>query len=207
MHMPKLPTYYYDHNAHQMLPMLREITIYVDTSAFQSNAAQHSTDPKSVANFTAMQTLNRWQLPGRYRLHVSNLNYQEISKTNNPTQMAKLREDYDAFGKVALNERLLFFSTAFDQRGGFVCSPIMSDIQDEPTRDELIKIGLTRDDAEHISQARANNCDYFLTRDEDTIIKYRDEIERRFPVKVRTPVEMVKELQSRGVFRTTTMER
>jgi hypothetical protein len=84
------------------------------------------------------------------------------------------------------------------QRGGFVCSPIMSDIQDEPTRDELMKIGLTRDDAEHISQSRANNCDYFLTRDEASIIKYRDEIENRFPVKITTPVEMVGKLQSLG---------
>jgi len=198
MHMSKLPTYYYDHNTHQKLPMLGEITIYLDTSAVQSNASRHTMDSKSITNLAAMETLNQWQLPGRFKLLASRLNDQQISKTNNPTQKAKLREEYDTFSKVALNERLLFMSTVYDRFGGFVCSPIMADIQDEPTRDELIKIGLTRDDAEHISQARANNCDYFLTRDEASIIKYRDEIENRFPVKIRTPVEMVGDLQSLG---------
>jgi hypothetical protein len=149
-----------------------------------------------MANLTAVEKIHKGQASGRYKLLASKLNDQQISKTKDPDQKAQLRDDYDAFGKVALNERLLFFSTVFDQRGGFVCSPIMSDIQDEPTRDELLKMGLDRDDADHISQALANNCDYFLTRDESTIIKYRDEIERRFPVKIRTPLEMVGQLQS-----------
>jgi hypothetical protein len=62
-----------------------------------------------------------------------------------------------------------------------------------------MKIGLTRDDAEHVSQALSNKCGYFLTRDEETIIKsYRNEIEARYPVKIRTPVEMVSELQILG---------
>lgn len=83
-----------------------------------------------------------------------------------------------------------------DQYGGFVCSPIMSDIQHEPTRDQLIQIGLSREDAEHISQAIANQCDYFLPKDEATIIKYRDQIRKRFFKKLRTPVELVVDFHS-----------
>jgi len=196
--MPKLPTYYYDHNAHQMLPTLREITIYVDTSAFQSNAAQHS-DDKSVAEHAAIEKLKAGEASARYKLFASSLTEREISNTKDQSQRANLRKDHDTLGKVAQNERLLGFNTVFDWTGGFVCSPIMSDIQDEQTRDELIEIGLSRDDADHISQALSNNCDYFLTRDIKTIIKkYRDDIEKRFPIKIRTPVEMVGKLQSLG---------
>jgi hypothetical protein len=38
----------------------------------------------------------------------------------------------------------------------------------------------------------------FVTRDDKTIIKHRDKIEKRFPVKIKTPVEMVSELKSLG---------
>jgi hypothetical protein len=59
-------------------------------------------------------------------------------------------------------------------------SPIISDVQDEAIRAELMKRGLKQRDAEHITQAVCNNCDVFLTRDKG-IRKRRDWLEQRFP--------------------------
>jgi hypothetical protein len=50
-------------------------------------------------------------------------------------------------------------------------------------------MGLTRKDAEHLTQAICNHSDVFLTRDEKSIIKHRAKIEARFPIKVRKPSE------------------
>ena len=151
-------------DSHQM-----EIGIYVDTSAFLSNAGQHS-DPKSVAEAAAIEKLKPEHASGRYKLFFSSLNEREISATTDENQRDNLKKDRDGLSKVPLNERLLGFNTVSDWTDGFVSAPIMSDIQDEKTRDELIKIGLTRDDADHVSQALSNKCDYFLTRDIKTII-------------------------------------
>jgi hypothetical protein len=83
--------------------------------------------------------------------------------------------------------------TQTDQYGGFVSSPLISDVQDEALRDELINRGLTRRDAEHITQAICNGCDVFLTRDEGTIIKPHGQwLESRFPgLKVWLPSQLL----------------
>jgi len=52
--------------------------------------------------------------------------------------------------------------------------------------------GLEQRDAEHITQAVCNNCDVFLTRDEDSIITpHRHWLEQKFPgLKIRLPSEL-----------------
>jgi hypothetical protein len=55
--------------------------------------------------------------------------------------------------------------------------------------------GLKRQDAEHIAQAVSNECDVFLTRDEATIVKYRDAIQALCPnIRIRLPSELLREL-------------
>jgi hypothetical protein len=53
--------------------------------------------------------------------------------------------------------------------------------------------GLEQRDAEHITQAVCDNCDVFLTGDEDSIITpYRHWLELRFPsLKICSPSELV----------------
>jgi hypothetical protein len=82
--------------------------------------------------------------------------------------VARLRADY---------EEVLGFNSHFDQRGG-VSTPLVQDVQDISLRDQLVGRGLGRSDATHIAQAVANHCDVFLTRDEKSIIKHREWLER-----------------------------
>jgi hypothetical protein len=53
---------------------------------------------------------------------------------------------------------------------GFIGFSLISDVQDEKLRAELMERGLAQRDAEHITQAVCNNSDVFLTRDVKSII-------------------------------------
>ena len=81
-----------------------------------------------------------------------------------------------------------------DTYGGFVTYPLISDVQDETLRKELMARGLKQRDAEHLTQAVCNDCDVFLTRDEKSIIKpHRKWLQNRFPkLKIMRPSELLK---------------
>ena len=80
-------------------------------------------------------------------------------------------------------------------RYGFVNIPRLADSQDDGLRDELIREGFDRLDAEHITQAVCNDSDVFLTRDERTITSRRQWLEQRFPkLNFRLPSELLAEL-------------
>lgn len=76
---------------------------------------------------------------------------------------------------------------------GTVCSyPIVSD---DPASRELRDIGLDRTDAHHVMLAVHNGCDYFITCDTKSILKYRPDVEAKYPkIKLRKPSELVAEL-------------
>jgi len=112
-----------------------------------------------------------------------------------PERVARLRADYEALDQVALGEKVLGFNSHFDQRGG-VSTPLVQDVQDISLRDQLVGRGLGRSDATHIAQAVANHCDVFLTRDERSIIKHREWLERELPLKIRMPSELIAELKA-----------
>ena len=77
----------------------------------------------------------------------------------------------------------------------------MSDVQYDALCMELEQRGLSRADAQHITEAVCNTCDVFLTRDRTTIITpHRAWLEARFAnFKIRSPSELVADLQQAGV--------
>jgi len=119
----------------------------------------------------------------------------EAEKTKDELQRGYLIIDVEALQKVPNDQKFLGFNIQISQ---YTClnSSIISEVQDETIRAELMKRGLKQRDAEHITQAVCNNCDVFLTRDQDSIIaRHRDWLEQRFPgLKVRLPSELVAEL-------------
>jgi len=120
----------------------------------------------------------------------------EILRTGNSDQLARLVKDQAGIMPIAKDEKVLGFHTQHDPFGGSTINPLVSDFQDERLKNALIALGVKPDDAGHLAQASANCCDYFLTRDWDTIInRYRRDIERICPpMKVRAPSELVAEL-------------
>ena len=136
-----------------------------------------------------------WESPDLFGSHL--VEY-EAANTKDDTRRQSLIVEFKALRPVSKDQKLLGFNTVFDQYGGFVCSPMISDVQDESLREELMHRGLAQRDAEHVTQAICNDCDVFLTRDEKSIIKpHRAWLEERFPgFKVRLPSELLEELRA-----------
>jgi hypothetical protein len=140
-----------------------EMRIYVDTSALPNNI-RHS-DPKSQADLAAYN-----QLAERFQMLGSHLVHYEAERTKDETRRNSLLIDIEGLEPVRKDEKLLGFNSVQTDRYGFVTYPLISDVQDERLRQELMDRGLDQRDAEHITQAVCNDCDVLLTRDEKSII-------------------------------------
>jgi hypothetical protein len=166
-----------------------ELKIYCDTSALRHNISRHN-DETSQRELAALN-----QLVEKYPLFGSHLVRYEAQKTKDEIRRGYLIIDAEALQNVFNDEKLLGFNIQISQ---YTCinSPIISDVQDEAIRAELMKRKLKQRDAEHITQAVCNNCDVFLTRDKG-IHKRHDWLEQRFPgLKIRLPSELAADLLS-----------
>lgn len=167
------------------------LKIYCDTNTLPGNI-RHA-DQKSQDELAAMK-----QLDEKYLLFRSRVVLREVTNTRDETQREYLIVDYESREAVPRDEKVHGIHTQTDQYGGFVGQPLVSDVQDEAICHELIDRGLERRDAQHITQAICNDCDVFLTRDEETIINpHRQWLEKRFPtLKIWRPSELLEELRS-----------
>ncbi len=163
--------------------------IYCDTSVLRHNISRHN-DEKSQRELAALN-----QLAANYPMFGSHLVRYEAEKTKDEIRRGHLIVDVDGLQNVPNDQKLLGFNVQINQYS-CINFPIISDVQDEAIRAELMERRLKRRDAEHITQAVCNNCDVFLTRDEDSIITpHRDWLQQRFSgLKIRLPSELVAEL-------------
>ncbi len=131
----------------------------------------------------------------------------EIVATKDLEQQEKLIADYHALDQIPHDERVVGFHNQWDKFGG-ASYPLVSDVQDEKLylgiKGELeARLGRRSDtqqwnrDAQHLTQAMANNCNVFLTRDYKTIIKLlREYLQSHFDgFKAKTPTELLSERQ------------
>src|SRR5262249_52641279 len=118
----------------------------------------------------------------------------------NETRRNRLLAQHKGRVAVPKDEKVVGYNAQSDINGGFVGLFLISDVQDEALRSELIDSGLTRRDGEHITQVVCNDCDVFLTRDINSIIRpHRERLEIRFPkLKVRLPSEFLVELMAQA---------
>jgi hypothetical protein len=167
--------------------------IYCDTSVLPENIGD--ADPKSQNELIAVKDLQKHGM-----MFGSHLVRYEAMNTKNESKRNQLIAEHAALEPIPKDERLLGFQTTGDQYRGFVCYPMISDVQDEAIRVELLARGLEQRDAEHITQSVCNDCDMFLTRDEKTIINpHRAWLEQRFPkLKVWLPSELLALIQNAG---------
>ncbi|MBZ5616655.1 MAG: hypothetical protein LAO23_21820 [Acidobacteriia bacterium] len=163
--------------------MSKKLKVYCDTNTLPGNIG----DPDELA------ALERLACHEGIELVCSHLGAHEASNTKSVQKRNVLVAEHNTRRCVEKDEKLLGFNTQTDWRGGFICSPLISDVQDESIRAELIDQGLEPRDAEHVTQAVCNKCDVFLTRDQETIIEpHRTWLEERFrPMKIFLPMELV----------------
>jgi hypothetical protein len=167
----------------------RNLKIYCDTSVLPENI--RGADLKSQKESNAVEELQKL---GIFDMHGSHLIRYEVMNTKDESKRNQLLAEQAALNPIPYDEKLLGIqTTTTDLYGGFVSYPMISDVQDEAIRAELIERGLELKDAEHITQAVCNKCDVFLTRDENTIINpHREWLHQRFPnLKIMLPSELL----------------
>ena len=166
------------------------VKVYGDTNTLPDNTR----DPDELA------ALERLRLDRRVAWFTSHLVHHEAAKTPDEGKRSRLVGQHADRQPVPKDAKLLGFRVQIDR---YTClnSPMISDVQDETVRAELMTRGLEQRDAEHITQAVCNDCDVFLTRDSRTIIKrHRPWLEQRFPnLIVRLPSELERNLATSAV--------
>jgi hypothetical protein len=78
---------------------------------------------------------------------------------------------------------------------GWITGPLVTDIVDESMHAELLSAGLKTDDAQHLMNAIHSGCDVLLTRDKHFLSR-RDAIEKKYPIRILKPSELVAELKT-----------
>jgi hypothetical protein len=164
------------------------LKIYCDTSTLPENI--RGADAKSQRELSAVRELQELGIGAMFGSRI--VRY-EVMNTKDESRRNQLFAEQAKLKPITKDEKLLGFQKTTDQYGGFVRNPMVSDVQNDAIRDELIARGLEQKDAEHITQAVCNDCDVFLTRDEDTIINpHREWLHQRFPnLKVWLPSELL----------------
>jgi hypothetical protein len=173
--------------------------ISCDTDTIVSNIKRHENRVKEKRELEALEKLLACHRAGKIVMFGSLLNLRELEETKVFTQRDKLRADFAALPPLPKDESVHGSERLItDPHGGFICNPIVSDVQDEGLCAELKKRGLTRRDADHITQAVCNHCDIFITRDERTIINpHGARIEAQFPsLQVCLPSEALLEVRA-----------
>jgi hypothetical protein len=166
------------------------LKIYCDTSVLPENI--HGDDQE-------LRAVQELQKLGILDMHGSHLVRYEAMNTKDESKRNQLLAEHAELKPISKDEKLLGIQTTTDPYGGFVSYPMISDVQDEGIRAELIARGLEQRDAEHITQAVCNDCDVFQTRDKNTIINpHRDWLHQRFPkLKVWLPSELLAHVKAR----------
>jgi hypothetical protein len=130
----------------------------------------------------------------RLILFTSNIVSREAANTPNEDKRTILITDHKAREKVPHDEKLLGFNSYGDART-WICTPMISDVQDEALRAEIMKKGIKLMDAMHLTQAAYNKCDIFLTCD-NPVIKRGQWLAQRHGLRVMRPSELLGELES-----------
>jgi hypothetical protein len=164
-------------------------TGYLDNCIVPSGVVRKQLPPQEAA---ALRELERRRTAGEIALYTSHVTKEEITKT--PAEHRQPLDDlYDMYENVpAMEEGFRMPRGLGSLRSGFTSGPI---VQDEALG-RLLSLLPDEMDARHIFQAAKNGLDYFITRDEETILKYEAEIRSAVGIQALLPTELLRRLAS-----------
>jgi len=148
-----------------------------------------------LEDLAAMTRLKGLADKGRISLVVSAIHDHEAAPLRE--QYRKEQQEILAiFARVEFADDHRFYGMNLIDLGtrGFIANPL---VEDHPIAQRLRKIGLERRDAHHVMLAVRRECDWFVTCDVRTILKYRLAVEAAFPIRLRRPSELLRDLCSR----------
>ncbi len=162
-------------------------TGYLDNCIVPSGVVRKQLPPDEAA---ALRELERRRAKGEIALYTSHVTKEEIAKT--PAEHRQPLDDlYEMYENVPpIEEEFRMPPRLGSLRSGLTSGPI---VQGEALG-RLLSILPNELDARHIFQAAKNGLDYFITRDEETILKYAAEITSAVGIAALLPTELLRRL-------------
>lgn len=153
-------------------------------------------DLASPAEMQALDELTSGKYADTCEWVTSRWSLREIERTSDKTLRERLKKAFHTYSVIEDDHKVLGFHNQSDQYGGFINSPLVTDIVDEKVFSELRALGLNKADPYHLMVALANGCDRFLTTDPD-FLNIRSQIELSFQsIKIVVPSALLAELSS-----------
>lgn len=160
------------------------VKVYADNDVISTLRRQDPTRPE----YDAIVRLKALSDSGEIEVLVSRVHDREAAALRSDRQQAQ-HEILALFpNAVFVEDQWLEGFNTFQSGGSMFVSPHH---EENPTAQRLWKIGLDRTDAHHVMLAIENGCAVFATCDRKTILKYRAEIENKFPIRLLLPSEFV----------------
>jgi hypothetical protein len=164
---------------------------YCDTSSLLSNLTKTRAPKPEEAQ--ALSRLLQFHAEEKLKLMRSNVIVRELEKTKDPNQRRNLLSDFVNLMPVAKDENVCGFAELTDPYGGHISNPLVSDVQDEKMVSDLLNTITGRKDAEHLTQAITNGCDYFLS-DDGELLKHALTIEKKYGIRILKPSDLARQM-------------
>ncbi len=143
----------------------------------------------------ALREMEKAHGAGTIKRVTSRESWREQERTRDEMKRSQLEAARDLVSVVQADHRLVGFQNEMGLLGTIVSNPIISDVVDESLFADLKRLGLKAPDARHFMYAVANNCDWFVTLDDDFLGR-RSLLENRCPsIRVAKPSELSTELK------------
>jgi predicted nucleic acid-binding protein len=126
----------------------------------------------------ATLALVEYERRGAIQIVTSRESWREQQRTKDPNVRDALRRAESDVPVVAYDHEVLGAMYMPDRYGGFISSPAITDIIDQPLFDDLKGFGVDDADARHLMYAARNDCDRFVTLD-PYLLERREQIESR----------------------------
>ena len=144
-----------------------------------------------ASEIKALEVILRLFREGSLDLRTSEVTRREFERHGCPQKRKEFQEVYELLKQVPYVEdhEVVGFHSQWDHLGG-VAYPL---VQDDTTSSRLRQIGLDRTDAHHLMLAILARCQRFITTDRRTILKWRSQVEDRFPIRLLKPSAFVEQ--------------
>ena len=166
--------------------------VYLDNVIASALVLGDLAEPSEREALRSLQTQPR---VGKLEIVTSRESWREQERTRSPETREELRNARCSVDVVSHDHRVLGFNMIDYGYRGFIASPLVTDIVDEPLFAKLRILSLKDADARHLMYAVANGCLRFVTTDPDFIDR-RDPIHAACPtIRIVKPSELLAEIE------------
>jgi hypothetical protein len=144
----------------------------------------------------AVEKIEQLHAAGLLKRVTSKWSRIEEARCSDPDLRAAFAANDVGMSAVTNDHVVLGFTNIDYGYRGFITYPNLTDIVDEVLFAKLRAVPLKETDAKHVMLAAANNCQFFVTKDERDLLPVRAEIETVCSLRIVRPTEFMTEWEN-----------